>query len=266
MKRVGVGLEWCEVDPGYDTFKFLEYLSDRGIVPGIGHSGARYQQVVDAADMLGRMVFIHYGNGPNATNFKPGQGRTMEAIPRAARLNDHGIKIYAEQILDGAHLADGFTAYAYGLFGPDRIVGVTDNIGITGNPGIARLKVAGTAAVVSEKDPRALWIAGKEGIALCGSKATTMDHLLPHYVSILTNPDGTCAYFTGERLEPMGFDDAMNAGLKALCSSPTKLYGLGGRGRITEHAPADLVALKRTGDYPVEFSVEHVWVSGRMLK
>ncbi len=270
VRKVGIGLEY-----GEPALKLVRYLGEREIAVAIGHSGAGEKQVLRLLEKTGKLVYLHLGNGPNASNFKPGQARVMESLApalRLARRKDYAV--YAEQILDGAHIDARFTVSMLSQFGKAGLLGVTDNIGITGAPAIREFTIAGTTAVISRNNPRAIWVKGQEGITLCGSKATTMDHLLLHYLNVLTRPvetgeTGITGYNAVEPLfkKPLSFDEAMDYCLDALCLNPARAYGAVDRiGSIEVGKEANLVALKIRSKNPFRIDVEHVWIRGRKVK
>jgi len=261
VKKVGIGFDWDSYSPESDPVGLAEYLVERGIMPCTGHSGASMKQVMCAIKAAGSMVFIHYGNGPNKSNLKPGFEGTMEAIPFAAGMDKEVYNIYAEHILDGVHVSPSFSAFAYGLFGPDRLIGVTDNIGISGDYDIKRIKLGAVTAQIGQHDKRALWKEGCEGKTLVGSRATCND-LFRYAMGLLTShmdPKNIYAMYTCEKFGPFPRDEALSSCFKMLCSNPAKAYGLSDRGEISAGKRADLIALGSDNN------VERVWVGGNLI-
>jgi|SRR3989339_613911 len=223
-------------------------------IPAIAHSGASHDSVmqyilrVADASKQGKVVFVHLGNGPNGSGNKPVNASVMEAVSTALHL---GLPVFAENILDGQHLHPQESLRFFDLFGPNHYLGVTDNIGLSEPSPITRFKVAGVDAAVDPENPEAIWVAGKEGVALCGSRATTMDHLLPTFLRMVMRPtyeDIPGVYRRGQREpmfeQPLSFEEAMDYALRALCSNPVDVYGLGNFGKIALGHVADLVELE----------------------
>lgn len=263
VKKVAIGFDWPAKGrgpkaKGGDPIGLAVYLAQQGIMPCIGHSGASKEQVLEAVGNAGSMVFIHYGNGPNKSCYKAGFESTMEAIPCAAEMIEQGCFVYVEQILDNNHVAPSFTAHAYKLFGPDNIIGVTDNMAITGRPSFDSFRI-GQTRVDIDLDRKALWIAGKKGKSLAGSMATAND-LFRNSVGMFNHPSFKNIY-TNERMDVENDTIAMNRAFKMLSTNPARAYQLHDRGYIKEGARADLVAIDPAGRV-----VKEVWVGGCPVK
>lgn len=98
-------------------------LRELGIVVGIGHSGATYEQSMNAIS-LGASVGTHVGNAMRLFH------QHEPAIFGAVMESD----VYCETICDGRHLAPGSVRMYAKCKGLDRIVAITDSIMAAGLP------------------------------------------------------------------------------------------------------------------------------------
>lgn len=130
--------------------EMIPALKEMGIVVGIGHSGATYDQAMNAIEM-GATVGTHVGNAMRLFH------QHEAAIFGAVMESD----VYCEAICDGRHLAPGSVRMYVKCKGIDRVVAITDSIMAAGLPdgnyhlgvndvvvvdGDARLKSDGTRA------------------------------------------------------------------------------------------------------------------------
>jgi N-acetylglucosamine-6-phosphate deacetylase len=235
----------------------------------MGHSGARESIVRDIIGQGGKFVYIHLGNGLNKINLRQGQSRLFESVAEMVDMAEcTGGDLYAELILDGVHLDRRFILWANYMFGKERVVGITDNICVTGTPPTKEFVIAGTPAIVSDENPNAIWVEGHVGEILCGSKAT-LEQILQVYVSVLMDAGedgaGLLPYFLKERHRPKDFEEAMDWALHALATNPARLYGIGDTiGGIAEGMEASLVALDASD--PSALRVRQTWVRGQPIK
>lgn len=101
----------------------IPQLREMGIVVGIGHSGATYEQAMRAID-LGATVGTHVGNAMRLFH------QHEPAIFGAVMESD----VYCETICDGRHLVPGSVRMYAKCKGLDRIVAITDSIMAAGLP------------------------------------------------------------------------------------------------------------------------------------
>ncbi len=128
----------------------IPQLRELGIVVGIGHSGATYDEAMSAIQ-LGATVGTHVGNAMRLFH------QHEPAIFGAVMESD----VYCETICDGLHLVPGTVRMYAKCKGLDRIVAITDSIMAAGLPdgdyhlgvnkvvvkdGDAKLKYGGTRA------------------------------------------------------------------------------------------------------------------------
>ncbi len=98
-------------------------LREMGIIVGIGHSGATYDQAMNAI-ALGATVGTHVGNAMRLFH------QHEPAIFGAVMESD----VYCETICDGRHLVPGSVRMYAKCKGLDRIVAITDSIMAAGLP------------------------------------------------------------------------------------------------------------------------------------
>lgn len=101
----------------------IPQLRELGIVVGIGHSGATYDQAMQAISM-GATVGTHVGNAMRLFH------QHEPAIFGAVMESD----VYCETICDGRHLVPGSVRMYCKCKGLDRIVAITDSIMAAGLP------------------------------------------------------------------------------------------------------------------------------------
>lgn len=103
--------------------EMIPELRKLGIVVGIGHSGATYDQAMDAIAQ-GATVGTHVGNAMRLFH------QHEPAVFGAVMESD----VYCETICDGRHLAPGSVRMYAKCKGLDRIVAITDSIMAAGLP------------------------------------------------------------------------------------------------------------------------------------
>jgi N-acetylglucosamine-6-phosphate deacetylase len=269
IKKVCIGLEW-----GKSAHELATYLNNNKIVVGIGHSGANEKPILELINKIGKIVYVHLGNGPNSSNLKTGFAGVMESITPSIRLAQRkGYQIYAEQILDNIHVDSRFSVSVLDWFGKKGIIAITDNIGITEHQNIKDFTFSGIRAVRDRLNNKAIWIKGNIGHTLCGSTATTMDILLSNYLKMLTRPNeegtfGIVGYNSVKPLfsKPITMNEAMDYSLDALCLNPSRLYGLDSKiGSIKPGKEANIVALKIDTKKSIDISVKEVWIRGNKI-
>lgn len=177
-----------------------------GIRVGIGHSGATYQQAMDAIEK-GADLCTHTFNAMRL--FHQHEPAIMGAVLES--------DVYCEMICDGLHLVPGSVRLLAKVKGMDRLIAITDSIMAAGLPdGNYHLGV--NDVVVKDGDAKLASNGVRAGSTLSQNRA------LKNIIS-----------FTGKTLEEV---------LPALTENPAKLLGLESRiGFIQDGADADLVFL-----------------------
>ncbi|MFH1073923.1 MAG: amidohydrolase family protein [Candidatus Firestonebacteria bacterium] len=247
IKRVLVAPEW-----GDSAIKLIKHLVKNGVVPGVGHSGATYDQFMRAYD-AGVKVLIHFGNGPMSQNFKGGG-----ILDAAFFLKD---KIYAEIVCDYYHVNPRWVAAFLKNFN-SRAIGVTDAMFPVGCAGYIKEFEMGGKICAVEKD--ILKLKGSAN-TLFGSMLTT-DKAFQNFLNIyMKNITG---YLTGPLFEkPVTLEKALMKTSKLLSLNPARLYGFDKEiGTLEKGKSADIVVMdiKKLGaDY--KCSVKKVFVNGEKV-
>lgn len=96
--------------------ELVEYLNEKGIIPSIGHTGATYQEAMEAIS-LGASQATHLFNQMTGLHH-----RDIGAAG-ASLMND---AIYAELIVDGIHVSPEMVKLSLKLKGVDRTILITD--------------------------------------------------------------------------------------------------------------------------------------------
>ena len=151
QQLAGGKINYITISPELEGVQdMIPTLRELGIVVGIGHSGATYDQAMDAIAQ-GATVGTHVGNAMRLFH------QHEPAIFGAILESD----VYCETICDGRHLAPGSVRMYCKCKGLDRIVAITDSIMAAGLPdgdyhlgvnevvvenGDAKLKQGGTRA------------------------------------------------------------------------------------------------------------------------
>ncbi|OGF51089.1 MAG: hypothetical protein A2231_08810, partial [Candidatus Firestonebacteria bacterium RIFOXYA2_FULL_40_8] len=233
IKRVLVAPEW-----GNSAIKLIKHLVKNNVVPGVGHSGATYEEFMRAYN-AGVKVLIHFGNGPMSQNFKGGG-----ILDAAFFLRD---KIYAEIICDYYHINPKWVSSFLKNFG-SKVIGVTDAMFPVGcAKGIKEFEMGGKICAV-----------GKDVLKLKGSKSTlfgsmlTMDKAFQNFLNIYTK--NISGYLTGPLFEnPITLEKALMETSKAMSLNPARLYGFDKEiGTLEKGKSADIVVMdiKKSGkDY-----------------
>lgn len=244
IKRILVAPEW-----GNSAIKFIKHLVKNGVIPGVGHSGASYDEFMRAYE-AGVKVLIHFGNGPMSQNFKGGG-----IVDAAYHLQD---KIYAELICDYYHVNPRWIVPFLKNF-KDKAIGITDamfTMGCAGN--LKEFEMGGKTCAVG---PDVLRLKGSPNV-LFGSMLTT-ERAFQNFLNIYMN--NITGYLVGPINEkPIVLDDAIGKVSKLLSLNPAKLYSLDKTiGTIEKGKSADIVVMdiKKSGkDY--KCSVKKVFVNG----
>lgn len=177
-----------------------------GIVPAIGHSGASYEQSMEAI-AAGAAAATHTFNAMGLFH------QHRPAIMGAVLESD----VYCEMICDGRHLHPGAVRLLIKTKGLDKVVAITDSIMAAGLPD-GKYHLGVNQVVVEEGDAKLADTGVRAGSTL------TQDAALRSLVA-----------FTGRSVEEL---------LPALTENPAKLIGVFGRkGSIADGKDADLVVL-----------------------
>ena len=118
------GIRYITLSPELPgVLDMIPELRKLGITVGIGHSGATYDQAMEAIS-LGTTVGTHVGNAMRLFH------QHEPAIFGAVMESD----VYCETICDGRHLVPGTVRMYFKCKGPQRIVAITDSIMAAGLP------------------------------------------------------------------------------------------------------------------------------------
>ena len=124
QELAGGKINYITISPELEGVQeMIPTLKELGIVVGIGHSGATYDQAMSAINM-GATVGTHVGNAMRLFH------QHEPAIFGAVMASD----VYCETICDGRHLHPGSVKMYCEAKGLDRIVAITDSIMAAGLP------------------------------------------------------------------------------------------------------------------------------------
>ncbi|HUS74141.1 MAG TPA: amidohydrolase family protein [Sedimentisphaerales bacterium] len=237
-------IKLANVVPDFDrpSYELIEYLTNKNIIVGAGHSNATCEQIEEAT-RAGLKYFIHLTNGPTGGSYKPFHGGgAIEAVLKSNEL-------YAEQILDGYHVNPAYVRDILKRKGVDRIVGITDCLFAAGSQ-VKQFTSGGIRGAVSE-DGKFFQVVDQANTLF--SSNLTMDRGFCNLLNWLT----TDMQGIWNRLHnAFGFEDALVAVAKILSTNPCALTGLDkeGCGSIADGAKADLCVLNIIGS-PGNFKV-----------
>ena len=212
QELAGGKIRYITISPELEgAVEMIPALRELGIVVGIGHSGATYQQAMDAI-AAGATVGTHVGNAMRLLH------QHEPAIFGAILESD----CYAEVIADGRHLHPGTVRILLKAKGPQRIVAITDSIMAAGLPD-GRYHLGVNEVVVEDGDAKLASDGTRAGSTL--THAAALKNLLA---------------FTGRPLEEI---------LPLLSENPAREMGYFGRkGSIETDKDADLVLLNESCD------------------
>lgn len=124
QELAGGKINYITISPELEGVQeMIPTLKELGIVVGIGHSGATYDQAMSAINM-GATVGTHVGNAMRLFH------QHEPAIFGAVMASD----VYCETICDGRHLHPGSVKMYCEAKGLDRVVAITDSIMAAGLP------------------------------------------------------------------------------------------------------------------------------------
>jgi len=241
-------------DAGLKSCELIQYLTEKGIIVGAGHTNATCRQIEQAVK-AGLKYCIHFTNGPTGGSYKPFEGGgAVEAVLKFDEL-------YAEQICDGFHVNPAYVLDIIKRKGIDKILGITDCAYVVGSD-VKDFSIGGVHGAVSD-DGTHLRVVGKVN-TLFGS-TLTMNRGFANLLNWLT----TDMQGIWNRLhEALRFEEALMAAVRIFSTNPCELTGRAkqGCGSIVDGARADLTVLDiagLAGDYKV--SVESTIVDGNMV-
>ncbi len=241
-------------DFGRAGYELTEYLTDKAVVVGAGHTNATCEQIAEATK-AGLKYFIHFTNGPTGGSYKPfNGGGAIEAVLKSDEL-------YAEQILDGYHVNPAYVRDILSRKGVDKIIGVTDCLFAAGS-NIRQFTSGGIRGAISENGDY-FQAVGRPGTLF--SSNLTMDRGFANLLNwFTTDMQG----IWNRRHEAMKLEEALVADSKIFSTNACKLTGLEkeGCGSVVDGAKADLCVLDVTGtpgNYKV--TVESTIVNGSII-
>jgi len=240
-------------DAGRKSCELTEYLTNRGIIVGAGHTTATCNQVADAIK-AGLKYCIHFTNQTDGL-YKPFEGGgAIEAVLKFDEL-------YAELIGDGFHVNPAYIRDIIKRKGVEKIIGMTDCMFVAGSS-LKRIELGGVCGKVSD-DGKYIAVEGKKN-TLFGS-VLTMNRAFENMLNWLTTEmEG----IWNRRHPALGFDEALATVARFYSSNPCELTGLKnkGFGRLIDGAKADITVLDITGSqgsYKVQ--VEATIVDGNIV-
>ena len=184
----------------------VAWLTKRGHRVSVGHSGATYEQGLDAIAAGARQA-------THLFNCMPALHHRTPTLP-AAILDSE--QVAAELICDGFHVHPAVVRMAIRAKGSSRIMAITDGTAASGLPEGARARLGGQIIAV-----------GESGAFLAdGTRAggvMTMDRMLRALVTQVGVP--------------------LREAVTMCSTTPARELGLAGQGLVAEGAAADLVVL-----------------------
>jgi N-acetylglucosamine-6-phosphate deacetylase len=200
---VGIVTLAPELEGGHDL---IRWMASRGVRVSLGHSGATFEEGIDAIAAGAR-------HATHLFNRMPPLGHRAPGLVGAVLQSDD---IAAEVICDGYHVHPALVRTAVAVKGPSRVIAITDGTAVSGLPAGARATLGGQPITAGES--AALLDDG----TLAGS-ALTMDRAFQLLVGTMK----------------LSLVDAAT-----LCSTTAaRELGLEGRGILARDAIADVVVL-----------------------
>lgn len=210
--------------------EFAKYLTDKGIVSAIAHSGALYEDILPAYEQGCKLVTHLYS--ATSTVVRIGGFRHLGVIESAFLLDD----MMVEVIADGCHLPVELLQMIYKIKGVDKICMITDSMRAAGMPEgeyvIGSLE-EGMRCVVEDGVAKLLDLS-----AFAGSVATA-DRLV--------------------RTMHKGAGIPLPETIQMITENPAKVMGLDTKGRLLEGYDADIVI------FDDDIQVKAVFVDGNLM-
>ena len=222
QERGSGGIRYITVSPEVEgAADLIPEAKKLGIVAAIGHSGASYEQSMEAI-AAGSEACTHTFNAMGLFH------QHRPAIMGAVLESD----VYCEMICDGRHLHPAAVRLLIKVKGLDRVVAITDSIMAAGLPD-GKYHLGVNEVVVEEGDAKLADTGVRAGSTL------TQDAALRNLIA-----------FTGRPIEEL---------LPALTENPARLIGVFGRkGSIADGKDADLVVLDGVNRVDMVFTRGHL--------
>lgn len=207
--------------------EFAKYLTDKGIVSAVAHSGAFYEDVFPAYEQGCKLVTHLYS--ATSTVVRIGGFRHLGVIESAFLLDD----MMVEVIADGLHLPIELLQMIYKIKGVEKICMITDSMRAAGMP---------------------------EGESICGGKKEGMKCIVEDGVAKL--PDRSAfagSVATTDRLVRVvhhGAGIPLPETIRMMTENPAKVMKLDSKGRLLEGYDADVVVFDK------DIQVKAVFVDG----
>lgn len=225
-------------------------LVEQGIVVAGGHSGASYDQFMQAAEE-GLSLAVHFLNGPSRSSSKPfGGGGALEAMLSSD-------EVYVELIVDGWHIHPAYVRDTLARKGTERAIAITDSMFANGLSKLKRFTLGGLRGTVSE-EREYLKVADRED-TLFGS-ILRPPRSLENLLNWLTQP------MPGRwhRHHPaLPFDEALPLAARMLSTHPARLLKLDGVGSLDIGQEADILVVDiQEAEQGLEVFIEAVMLQG----
>ncbi|MDY4977083.1 MAG: N-acetylglucosamine-6-phosphate deacetylase [Clostridia bacterium] len=223
----GIVKRWDFAPELADSSRAAKLLTEAGVVPAMGHSGATYEELLPAFQEGCRLVTHLYS--ATSTVVRIGGYRHLGIIESAFLLEDMDVEIIA----DGCHLPLELLRMIYQIKGADRICLVTDSMRAAGMPDgeyILGSKTEGTLCIHEGGVAKLL-----DRSAFAGSTATA-DRLI--------------------RTMYRGAQIPLLQAVRMMTETPARVMGLKQKGRLCKGYDADLVI------FDDEIAVKAVFVNG----
>jgi N-acetylglucosamine-6-phosphate deacetylase len=224
IKIVNIPPEWGEVS--YDAYKILK---EKSIITAVGHTAANADEVGRAIS-LGMKLGIHLFNGPSFSSYKPfSNGGTIEALLKSD-------EVFVEIITDGFHVDKSYFMDAVKRKGIDKIIGITDNMFVTGHE-IKDEFVMGNKTGVVSNDKKYLYIKDNP-VALFGSNLNMKDA----FENVLNWFTSDIEGVWNKLHEADTFENALLNSSKLFSANPAKLLNISHEtGLLGEGKKADII-------------------------
>ncbi|RMG22767.1 MAG: hypothetical protein D6730_15835 [Bacteroidetes bacterium] len=228
-------------------------LSKQGIVVAAGHSGASYEQGMQAIE-AGLKLGVHFLNGPSKSSTKPfGGGGLVEAM-----LQSDAVSL--ELIVDGWHIHPAYVRDVLARKGPAGAIAITDSMFAGGLQGLRSFSLGGLKGAVSP---------GGDYLQLAGTADTLFgsilspDKGLQNLLNWLTQPMQGVWH---RRHPALSLEEALIQASVMLSTNPARLLGWQHRGSLECGKMADLLLLDiGQGSAGYEVKLEAVILAGRQL-